>query len=130
MPPPNIFIDGIQCMTTIISTTALIGALPVAIMITRPNIEITIPAKTPIASVFPISLTDINNTELIVKSGYPDFMQQAEWNKKIQDRGAASQEKNSKGEWTHFYRDAVDHNGNKMGDHEVKKILMRVTYEN
>ena len=57
-------------------------------------------------------------------------MKQAEWNKKIQDRGAASQEKNSKGEWTHFYRDAVDHNGDKMGDHEVKKILMRVTYEN
>ena len=130
MPPPNIFIDGIQCMTTITSTTALIGALPIAIMITRPNIEITIPAKTPIASVLPISLTEINNTELIIKSGYPDFMKDADWNKKIKDRSASSQEKNSKGEWTHFYRDAIDHNGEKMGEHEVKKILMKVTYEN
>lgn len=126
MPVPNQFIRGAQCMTTLISTTVLASDLPIAWMITEPNIEITIPAGTPIASIVPISLTDVQSYELEIRNGRPDY-EDSQWQQTMRDRGTASQEKNSKGEWTHFYRDAVDHNGNPSGYHESKKIIMKVT---
>lgn len=125
MPVPNQFIRGAQCITTLLSTSVLASELPVAWMITEPNIEITIPANTPIASILPISLTDIQSNILEVRNGRPEYEDNG-WNQKMRDRGAASQEKNSKGEWTHFYRDAVDHNGTPSGQHEAKKIIMKV----
>jgi hypothetical protein len=125
MPVPNQFIRGAQCMTTLISTSALANDLPVAWMITEPNIEITIPANTPIASILPISLSDIQMHELEVIEGKPDY-QNAEWSNRMSGRAEASQAKNSKGEWTHFYRDAVDHEGLALGSHESKKISMKV----
>jgi hypothetical protein len=128
MPPPNIFIRGAQCMTTLISPTALEGQLPIAWMITEPNVEITIPANTPIASLLPISLLDIQNYPITVKSGRPDY-ENEKWLKRMRERGDRSQELNMAGTWTHFYRDAVDHNGEKMGEHEVKKIIMEVKHE-
>jgi len=125
MPVPNQFIRGAQCMTTVTSTSVLVGDFPIAWMITEPNIEITIPANTPVAAIVPISLTDIQSYELEVIKGRPEY-EDNEWNQKMKDRGQASQEKNSKGEWTHFYRDAVDHTGNAVGQHEAKKIIMKV----
>ena len=125
MPVPNQFIRGAQCINTLISTSVLAGPLPVAWMITEPNIEITIPANTPVAAILPISLTEIQSYELEVLSGRPSYEDDA-WNKKMTERGEASQEKNSKGEWTHFYRDAVDHEGAPAGNHEAKKIIMKV----
>jgi hypothetical protein len=126
MPVPNQFIRGAQCITTLLSTSVLASDLPIAWMITEPNIEITIPAGTPIAAILPISLTDIQDNELEVRSGRPEYEDQS-WNLRMRNRGAASQEMNSKGEWTHFYRDAVDHTGAPSGQHEAKKIIMRVT---
>lgn len=126
MPVPNQFIRGAQCMTTLISSSVLASDLPIAWMITEPNIEITIPANTPVAAVLPISLSDIQSYELEVRNGRPDYEDNG-WNERMRERGEASQEKNSKGEWTHFYRDAVDHKGNSIGYHEAKKIIMKVT---
>ena len=125
MPVPNQFIRGAQCFTTIISTSVLPGSLPIAWMVTEPNIEITIPANTPVAAVLPISLTDIQEHDLVVTdmkpgSGFPMYMK---------ERGEAAEKKNSVGDWSHFYRDAVDHLGNKLGKHEAKKIIMNVTEE-
>jgi hypothetical protein len=125
MPVPNQFIRGAQCMTTLISTSALSSELPIAWMITEPNIEITIPANTPIASILPISLSDIQLHELEISSDRPKW-ENPEWHKRMSGRAVASQEKNSKGEWTHFYRDAVDHDGIPLGSHESKKISMKV----
>jgi hypothetical protein len=127
MPVPNQFIRGAQCMSTVISTSALASDLPIAWMITEPNIEITIPANTPIAAILPISLSDVQSHELEVRSGRPSYEDDA-WNMRMRERGAASQVMNSKGEWTHFYRDAVDHNGIAMGTHEAKKIVMKVSH--
>lgn len=129
MPPPNVFIDGMQCMSTIISTSAIIGPIPIAVMVTRPNVEIAIKSGTPIATLLPLSLTELNSFVLKIKNGQPSFMQDAEWNRTVSKRGEASQKMNSRGEWTHFYRDAVDADGNKLGEHEVKKISMRVINE-
>ena len=126
MPVPNQFIDGSQCISTITSTSVLVGDLPIAWMITRPNVEITIPAGTPIAAVLPISLSDVQSYEVLVLNGTPDYMREQSWNERMQERGRVSQEKNQAGEWTHFYRDAVDHTGEPTGKHEVKKIIMKV----
>lgn len=130
MPPPNIFLDGIQCVSTIISTSALIGPLSIAIMVTTPNKTIKIPSGQIIASIVPISLKEMNNSELIIKSGAPKFASDPSWIKRITDRGKASQKSNSRGIWTNFYRNAVDHDGEKYGEHESKKIIMRVNNEN
>lgn len=126
MNVPNQFIDGAQCINTVISTSVLVGDFPIAWMITRPNVEITIPAGTPIAAVLPISLTDVQSHDLVIKSGYPEEFSTLEWNERMRERGRVSQEKNQKGEWTHFYRDAVDHTGEATGKHEAKKIIMKV----
>jgi hypothetical protein len=129
MPPPNVFIDGVQCISTIISTSVLSNQLPISLMVTKEDEEIFIPKGTPLASLLPISLSEINNTELIVKNKNPDFMNSQEWHIFNKEKAAVSEEMNSRGEWTHFYRNAIDHNGNKTGEHEVKKITMRVEYE-
>lgn len=129
MPVPNQFIRGAQCMTTIISPSVLQGELPVAWMITEPNIEITIPAGTPIAAVMPISTTAVQEYELDVARGNAPYMEDESWKTKMRDRGDVSMELNMAGTWTHFYRDAVDHNGNPDGKHESKKIIMRVNHE-
>lgn len=128
MPVPNQFIRGAQCMTTIISPTALQGELPIAWMILEPNIEITIPAGTPIASVLPISLSGIQEYPVFVKNSRPPY-EDEEWNDRMKARGEKSQKLNMAGTWTHFYRNAVDHNNEPMGGHEVKKIVMKVNYE-
>lgn len=126
MPPPNMFLDGIQCISTIVSSSALIGPLPIALMVTKANSIIKIPAGTIVASVLPISLSEMNQTTLNIINKAPGFMSDPSWNRMVAARGIASQELNSKGEWTHFYRDAVDHEGNPYGEHEVKRIIMRV----
>lgn len=125
-PVPNQFIRGAQCMSTLISTSVLLSEVPIAWMITEPNIEITIPAGTPVAAILPISLMDVQDYELEIRDGRPPY-EDSEWQQRMRDRGAASQEMNSKGEWTHFYRDAIDHNGSPFGQHEAKKIIMKVT---
>ena len=129
MPVPNQFIRGAQCMSTIISPSVLQGELPIAWMITEPNIEITIPAGTPIAAIIPISTAGIQEHELSVTAGDPPYMRDETWKTKMRERGDVSMELNMAGTWTHFYRDAVDHNGNPDGKHESKKIVMRVRHE-
>ena len=129
MPVPNQFIRGAQCLTTLISSSVLQGDFPVAWMITEPNREITIPAGTIICAVLPISLTEVQSNELVVRSGGAPYMSDAKWNFMQQERGRVSQEKNKAGEWTHFYRDAVNPDGTPSGKHETKKIVMKVTDE-
>jgi hypothetical protein len=125
MPVPNQFIRGAQCMTTLLSSSALNSELPIAWMITEPHIEIKIPANTPIAAILPISLSEIQSYELEVRKGRPDY-ETNEWNNRMGKRSEISQEKNSKGEWTHFYRNATDADGQPLGEHESKKIIMKV----
>ncbi len=125
MPVPNQFIRGAQCFTTILSTSVLPGSVPIAWMVTEPNIDITIPANTPIAAIVPISLTDIQSHNLFVSKN----LSGEEFSDYMKDRGEAMQKRNSVGDWSHFYRDAVDHLGKSVGKHEAKKIVMNVIEE-
>jgi hypothetical protein len=124
MPVPNQFIDGASCISTIVSTSVLVGEMPIAWKITRPNTKITIPANTPIAAILPISVNDLqDNYELNIFNRKKE--ESPEYRAWITERSSVSMSKNSKGDWTHFYRDAVDHLGNPFGKHETKKIILK-----
>jgi|694.fasta_scaffold23591_7 hypothetical protein len=124
MPTPNVFIDGVQCISTLISTSVIIGPLPIALMVTAKDKEIVIPSDTAVASILPINLTEINNMEILLKQGTPSISEERSRQNRL--RGAAAQEMNMRGEWSGFYRNAVDADGNPMGEHESKKITMKV----
>lgn len=122
MPVPNLFRDGMQPFTTLISTSFFKGELPCAIRITRPNVEITIKANTPIVSILPISLTQLNNSEMILMGldKIPsNFFQDGEAYSK------AIGEYNKAGKWSNFYRDAINHLGQSVGKHEVKALRLK-----
>lgn len=125
MPPPNFFVDGASCFTTLISTSFFRSPLPVAWMVTSPNKEITIPAGMPICSIIPISLSSINNSEihLISNKMLPEIENDPQH---LQEYSKAIVEINKKLEWSDFYRDAVDQNGSFMGKHEIKSLKLKV----
>ncbi len=123
MPVPNLFRDGVQPFTTIISTSFFKGELPCAWRITRPNTEITIKANTPIISILPISLTELQNSEAVIKNA--SDLPFTFW----QDGSKYSEvvgEINKSGKWSNFYRDAVNHLGKSIGSHEVKALRLKV----
>jgi hypothetical protein len=122
MPAPNFFIPGAQAFTTIMSTSFYKGELPCAWRITEPNKEITIKAGTPIISILPISLTELNNSEATIRdlSDLPNgFFPSSEYSEIVY-------EINKSGKWSNFYRDAVDHKGNSIGSHEAKALRFKV----
>ena len=121
MPTPNWPIDGVWPFTTLISTSFFKGTFPIAWRITKANEIITIPAHTPVASIIPISLSNLNNSIATIK-GYSDlpkdFFPKEDYGKIVSDI-------NKSGKWTDFYRNAVDHKNNKIGSHEVKSLRLK-----
>jgi hypothetical protein len=122
MPVPNYFIEGAQPFTTLISTSFFQGELPVAWRITKPNVEITIKANTPIISILPIDLDNLQNSEI----SFQDLKTMPKEIKNLEEYGKIVYEINQSGKWTNFYRDALDHKGNKLGKHQVKAIRLHV----
>ena len=123
MPVPNQFIDGIQAYTTIISTSFFNSPFPCAIRLTSPNKIITIKANQPIACIVPLSISDINESSITFEniSNFKPAVASEIIN--------TSPRQLVKGLWTDYYRDAVDHLGNKIGSYEVKSIKLN-TIEN
>ena len=122
MPTPNLFIRGAHCYTTLISTSFYIHGLPIAWRATEPNIEITIPAGTPVASVMPLSLTSLENDyQLEISDEYAD---QEYW-EEVKKYGDALEIKNGVGDWSKMYRDGLDYRGDVVGHHETKKIKLK-----
>jgi hypothetical protein len=121
MPPANYFIDGAEPFTTLLSTSFFKGDLPVAWRITRPNVEITIKANTPIISIVPIDLSVLQNSEIVlgdIKSlSRSDFLPP--------EYSDVVQEINKSGQWSNFYRNATDHLGKILGKHQVKSIRLK-----
>jgi hypothetical protein len=122
MPTPNLFIRGAQCYTTLISTSFYLHSLPLAWRATEPNIEITIPAGTPVATVVPLSLTSLESDyELQIAEGYAT---QEYW-EEVKKYGDAAEILNGVGDWSKMYRDAVNYKGEKVGNHETKSIKLK-----
>jgi hypothetical protein len=122
MPVPNLFVRGAQCYTTLISTSFYYHMLPIAWRLTEPNIEIYIPAGTPVATVIPISLTDLEENYLVKIDETP--ASEDYW-KEATKYGDAAEIKNGVGDWSKMYRDAVDYRGNSVGSHETKSIKLQ-----
>ena len=121
--PVNYFNDDFETMSNLISTSFYDNPLPLALKAKKANQEVIIKAGTPIATIIPISLTNLNNTTIeIVAYNDPDRKrEQANIN-----YGNAAQVVNSSGQWTDWYREAVDENGNSVGSHEVKTLKLNV----
>lgn len=121
MPAPNYFVPGAQAFTTLISTSFFKGDLPCAWMVTEPNVEITIKAGTPVIAIVPIDLSSLQNSEMQFEdlSKLPaSSFNAAEYSQVVYDI-------NRQGKWTDFYRNAKDHLGNIVGEHQVKTIRLK-----
>ena len=124
MSIPNMFIEGIEMFTTLISTSFFRGPIPCAAKATIPNKNIVLKANTPIMSVVPISLSYLQNSKINLYNSnkIPDEYKTSleagnEYSKSIE-------EINKQGKWSNFYREATDHFGKKRGNHEVKAIRL------
>lgn len=124
MPVPNQFIPGATAFTTLMSTSFYRGGLPIAWMVTSPNVEITIPAGTPVAAVIPISIGELQKQELLVIDSPPD----PEFYREISDDLEALIEASKTGNWAHLYRNAITANGTPIGKHESKAIKLKTTH--
>lgn len=122
MPVPNMFIRGAQAFTTLMSTSFFTGEFPCAWRITEPNRIITIKANQPFISIVPISLTELQGSSIAYTT--ENFMPNIKYTEN--QHLNAVREKTESGQWTNFYRDAVDPLGNKIGSHEVKSIRLKV----
>jgi hypothetical protein len=121
--PVNYFNEDFETMSNLISTSFYDNPLPLAIKARKANQELTIKSGTPIATIIPISLTNLNNTRIQVV-GYKDENRLRE--KSNIAYGEAAQEVNRSGQWTDWYRDAVNEKGESLGSHEVKTLKLYV----
>jgi hypothetical protein len=110
-------------MSSVISTSFYDNPLPLALKAKKANVETIIKAGTPIATIIPISLTNLNNTTIEIVE-YKDE-DRSRTNANIA-YGEAAQVLNSSGNWTDWYRNAVNENGESVGSHEVKTLKLYV----
>jgi hypothetical protein len=121
--PVNYFNSDFETMSYLISTSWYDNDFPLAIRAKTPNKEITIKAGDPIATIIPISLTALDNTviEIYDYSDENDIRQNIR--KSYGDAAAAI---NKAGQWTDWYRDAVNEKGESLGAHETKALRLSV----
>lgn len=121
--PVNYFNQDFETMSNLISTSFYDNPLPLAIKAKQANKETVIKAGTPIATIIPISLTNLNNTsiEVVQYNDLDGSRRQANMS-----YGKASQEVNTSGNWTDWYRDAVNEKNESLGSHEVKTLKLHV----
>jgi hypothetical protein len=121
--PVNYFSDEFETMSSLISTSFYDNPLPLAIKAKVANKRVVIKAGTPVATIIPISLSNLNGTDIeIVEYQDPD-------RKRLNANmsyGSAAQEINSSGKWTDWYRDAVNEKKESQGSHEVKTLKLGV----
>jgi hypothetical protein len=121
--PVNYFSDEFETMSSLISTSFYDNPLPLAIRAKAPNKRVVIKAGTPIATILPISLTSLNNTEINIVE-YKDPGRQREQANIAY--GEAAQVINASGNWTDWYRNAVNEKQESLGSHEVKALKLSV----
>ena len=121
--PVNFFNEDFETMSNLISTSFYDNPLPLAVKAKKANVETVIKAGTPIATIIPISLTNLNDTTIEIFE-YKDEDQLRKNNNVAY--GEAAQVLNSTGQWTDWYRNAVNEKQEKLGSHEVKTLRLFV----
>jgi hypothetical protein len=122
--PVNYFSNDFETMSSLISTSFYDNPLPLAIKAKSANKRVVIKAGTPVATIIPISLSNLNNTNIQIID-YKDYDR-----KRVDANiayGEAAQKINSSGQWTDWYRNAVNEKGESLGLHEVKALKLSVT---
>jgi len=121
--PVNYFNDDFETMSNLISTSFYDNPLPLALKAKKANVKTVIKAGTPIATIIPISLTQLNNTSIqIINYEDKDRSRQSA----NEAYGTAAQILNSSGQWTDWYRDAVNEKNESLGSHETKTLRLSV----
>jgi hypothetical protein len=121
--PVNYFSNDFETMSNVVSTSFYDNPLPLAIKAKKANEKVTIKAGTPIATIIPISLTELNNTTINIVEYKDEDRKRIDANISY---GEASQVINSSGKWTDWYRDAVNEKAETLGEHEVKVLKLSV----
>ena len=120
--PQNYFNKDLEVMSSLISTSFLDSDFPLAVKCMIANKEITIKANTPIATIIPISVSSLKDESITIVN----FENIAERNAKMDSYGRAAQKINQLGEWTDWYRNAVNEKNESIGSHEVKNLKLSV----
>jgi len=121
--PVNYFSDEFETMSSLISTSFYDNPFPLALKAKVANKRIVIKAGTPVATIIPISLTQLNNTTINIVDYRDEDRKRVEANISY---GEAAQVLNSAGEWTDWYRNAVNEKQESLGSHEVKTLKLSV----
>ncbi len=121
--PVNYFSEDFETMSNLISSSFYDNPLPLAIKARTPNKDITIKAGTPVATILPISLTNLNNSTIEIFEYRDSDRSRTEANISY---GEAAQVLNSSGKWTDWYRDAINEKGEVRGQHETKTLKLYV----
>lgn len=121
---PNYFHQDFEVMSSVISTSFYPHPLPLAIKVKTANKEITIKAGTPIATIIPLSLSELKDSVINVD----DYVSNPAEEAKHKAYGDAASELTSKGQWTDWYRNAINEKGESVGEHEVKSLKLKTVY--
>ena len=122
--PVNYFNEDFETMSNLISTSFYDNPLPLAIKAKVPNKKVIIKSGSPLATIIPISLSNLNYTSIEVFDYKDDDQKRLKANIAY---GEASQVVNSSGQWTDWYRNAVNEKGESLGSHEVKVLKLSVS---
>jgi hypothetical protein len=121
--PVNYFNDDFETVSSVISTSWMDNDFPLAIRARSANKNILIKAGTPLATIIPVSLTQIDNTSIEIVD-YLDIDNKRQ--EAIKSYGDAAQKMNQSGKWTDWYRDAINEKGESLGKHETKVLHLSV----
>jgi hypothetical protein len=121
--PVNYFGNDFETMSNLISTSFYDNPLPLAIKAKTANKKIIIKSNTPLATIIPISLSNLNSTCINIVDYKDEDNKRETANNSY---GIAAQQVNSSGNWTDWYRDAVNEKGETLGSHEVKSLKLYV----
>jgi hypothetical protein len=121
--PVNSFNDEFETMSSLMSTSFFNNPFPLAIKAKIPNKKVTIKAGTAVATLIPISLTKLNDTVINIIDYKDEDNKRAEANIAY---GKEAQVINSSGQWTDWYRNAVNEKNESLGNHEVKVLRLSV----
>lgn len=124
MNAPNYFHEDFDVMNSVMSTSFYPHPLPLAIKVRTPNKKITIKAGTPIAAIIPISLTALKDSYVEID----DYTSTPEEQEGYKLYGDAASKLTAIGQWTDWYRNAVNEKGESVGEHEVKALKLKTTY--
>jgi hypothetical protein len=121
--PVNYFSSDFETMSSLISTSFYDNPFPLALKAKNPNKRVIIKAGTPVATIIPISLTKLNNTVIKITDYKDEDRKRVEANISY---GEAAQAINSTGQWTDWYRNAVNEKQESLGSHEVKALKLSI----